>query len=843
MRATIGLLCAAAASSIQIGCDGCGGSLSGAGGNSGQVHVTGSAGAGVSDGGTDVSGRGGAAGFAGFGGFTDTGVGGFGGWRYDCAVPSADGGVASDDGGNRPTELLPALGLRAPLAYSNVSFASALGDVNGDGKDDLVTVGTQVTVRINDGSGRLGTPIDVASGVASDDNGADPILMGDLNGDRSTDVVYVHSRNYPALSVTVLLGDGAGGFAPEAEYRAGSGAASLAMGDLDGDGDLDLVLFSNEYEQPGELDVLMNAGDGTFAPAVKYAAGLIRGPLAIADLDGDARNDVVVGGYPSESVLVYANRGNGQLMLPVAIPAGVSPVDFALGDVDGDGKADIVVVNQVDRPDSNAQIGGLPSTVSVVRNRGNGSFAVPVSYAVGIEAWDALLVDLNGDGKLDVVVTNMNTTDASVLTNKGDGTFAGEVRLGVGGSPAAILVGEMNGDGRPDLAFISVSWDLAVVLSTGQGALGAGIDYATGMLPPYPLPVLYGDQGAIAAGDIDGDGKPDLVANGTLPYDQDMKLLQNTGAGTFGPASILYGTFTASPAVLAIADLNGDGKPDLVSGDYAPCVSLNTGGGELQFSGCHDAGLDETDPVALALGDVNKDGKPDLVVVRWDVTWTLLNPGDGNFDGVPPQLSDGARTNTQSAVLADLHNDGTPDLVIARPGAPGTPGGVQVAYGAGDGYFVEGPFLLAGSSPVSVAVADLDGDGRADIAVGNAVNATCTGSQGTLDVLFADGKGGFGGAARYGGGGYSTIAAADIDGDGDADLLALDAIPQDGGWTHTTRVNVFVNDGRGRFGAPVSFATAANATAMTVRDLNGDGRLDIAVATNRETITVLLNGP
>ena len=78
MRATIGLLCAAAASSIQIGCDGCGGSLSGAGGNSGQVHVTGSAGAGVSDGGTDVSGRGGAAGFAGFGGFTDTGVDGFG---------------------------------------------------------------------------------------------------------------------------------------------------------------------------------------------------------------------------------------------------------------------------------------------------------------------------------------------------------------------------------------------------------------------------------------------------------------------------------------------------------------------------------------------------------------------------------------------------------------------------------------------------------------------------------------------------------------------------------------------------------------------------------------------
>ena len=180
-------------------------------------------------------------------------------------------------------------------------------------------------MRVNDGTGRLGPPMDKGPATAPGDR-AYSILAGDLNGDGHVDLVYAHSPQYPAVAVAVQLGDGAGGFAPRVDYRiAGLGYPGLAIADLDGDGDDDIVAFVAEYGQPGEIDALMNSGAGTFTPTVKYRNTGDEGELAAADLDGDGRAEVVVSMYEDDSVYVFWNRGNGDLMTPAKVPAGVRP--------------------------------------------------------------------------------------------------------------------------------------------------------------------------------------------------------------------------------------------------------------------------------------------------------------------------------------------------------------------------------------------------------------------------------------------------------------------------------------------------------------------------------------
>jgi hypothetical protein len=388
----------------------------------------------------------------------------------------------------------------------------------------------------------------------------------------------------------------------------------------------------------------------SFEPAKKYAT-TVKAPqaIAVADLDGDGAADVVTahgcfeecpdGVSSVRAVSVFLNTGSGAFRAPVVYATGRQgdqngAWSVTVGDLNGDGAGDLATANPGGR------------SVSVVLNRGDGSFAPNVTYRIGREPWDVAIADLNGDGKHDVVTANPNTI--SVLIGDGDGKLESPVEYSTArpSDNGSLVVGDLNGDGRADLATANFKRGaVSVLLARTVGGFERVEDYATG---PGPY--------SIAIGDVNGDGKPDLVtANGghtaEASWLDSVSVLRNRGDGSFRP-KLDYAVRNCGDRVLcnplgfssiAIADLNGDHKPDLATGDSAPSafwfasrtrlVSVFTNRGAGTFAPRVDFGPKTRDDEgygvrAIAIGDLNGDRRPDLVTARWQSIAVFLNrPG------------------------------------------------------------------------------------------------------------------------------------------------------------------------------------------------------------------------
>ena len=345
--------------------------------------------------------------------------------------------------------------------------------------------------------------------------------IGDLNGDGKLDLVVANdcgdpNNCYRNGAVSVLLGNGDGTFQPATSYWSGGGEAlSVAIADVNGDGKPDL-LVANYYGRDdishGAVGVLLGNGDGTFQPAIAFSSGSISGlSLAVGDVNGDGKPDLVVshrqnfvGDYDGTITLLLGN-GDGTFQSPVLFE-GTGDTSVALKDVNGDGKLDIVATLSCSRG-----ICIREGSVTVLLGNGDGTFQQSMSYdSGGKEPSSMALADLNGDGKVDLVVTNSYgaSSVAGVLLGNGDGTFQHVVTHGLGGAgTTSIAVADVNGDGKADLLVINNNEStLGILLGNGDGAFHPEILYNLAVNGPH----------AVRAADVDRNGSPDLlIANGT----------------------------------------------------------------------------------------------------------------------------------------------------------------------------------------------------------------------------------------------------------------------------------------------------------------------------------------
>ena len=327
---------------------------------------------------------------------------------------------------------------------------------------------------------------------------------------------------------------------------------------------------------------------------------------------------------------------------------------------------------------------------------------------------------------------------------------------------------------------------------------------------------------SVAAGDFNGDGKPDLAVTHDASPGSVSVLLDN-GDGTFGStASYAVGTYAYS---VAVGDFNGDGKLDLAvansgnssTGIGSVSVLLGNGNGTFGKAVSYPVGWF---PSSVVVGDFNGDGTPDLAVadVYGGTVSVLLGKGNGTFQSAVNYASGGRPV---SVAVGDVNGDGKPDLVAGNENV----GTVSVLLGNGDGSFQSAVNYASSGSPSSVALSDLNGDGKLDVVTGN--------YSGTVSVLLGNGDGSFETATSYpAGSSFSTsVVVGDFNGDGTPDLVTTSYL---GG-----SVAVLLGNGDGTFPATggLTYATGSNPYSVAVGDFNSDGKLDLAVANTSNTGT------
>ena len=368
----------------------------------------------------------------------------------------------------------------------------------------------------------------------------------------------------------------------------GNYATSVAVADLNGDGYPDVVVANScenasNCSNGGGVSVLLGYGDGTLqAPVIYSSGGVAASSVTIGDVNGDGRLDIVVANECLSStscdnggVTVLLGNGDGTFQSGVSYTAGYGPASVAIGDVNGDGRPDLVVANQYQC--SSCSTGGL----SVLLGNGDGTFQAPAtSSSGGVGATAVKIADLNGDGHPDLVVsnqyqcTNCSNGEVSILLNKGNGTFQAPSKNSSGGYAAlSIVVGDVNADGRPDVVVtnlcanpnVCVNGVVGVLLGNGDGTFQLKATYSS---------AGYGAS-SVAIGDLDGDKVPDLVVDNTCRNANScakggVSVLAGNGDGTFR-TPISYKSGGEDATSVALADLNGSGKLDVITANY--CAS------------------------------------------------------------------------------------------------------------------------------------------------------------------------------------------------------------------------------------------------------------------------------
>jgi hypothetical protein len=657
------------------------------------------------------------------------------------------------------------------------------------------------------------------------DSSAGNLTAGDLNKDGNGDLVILDSASATTGRVTVMLGNSDGSFKSGVSYPiAGNYSVAAAIDDVNGDGNLDIVAVSGDQQ----ISVLLGNGDGTFQAAQSFAAPSLPGytsaastpivDLITADLRGVGKKDIIC-----SNGLVLLGNGNGTFtaVSAPAFPYFSDPLyaggpSLASGDVNHDGKIDLVVNNS--------------SSISIWNGKGDGTFTQGTSYATIPTDGIISVSDLDGDGNADIFVglgdgefyggDEGSPNLAYGLMGNGDGTFQGAPQIGIG---------EYTGN---NLADVTGSGTLDLITNTVNTPNG---------YPDTPVPAFTVQLGT-------GKGAFNSVATTiTAPASFVLNGTTVTGANT-----------TAADT-FAVSDINGDGKADLVFADngiYSAPVyftAISNGDGTFQAPVptvfpqiAPSADFDISNSISsLQIASLKKGGNASLIFCFNEVAGgTGVNPynlgivvlpgnGNGTFQApviTPTYSSTNPPTSAfspQIEAIADLNGDGNADLIVNVPGSVVTnfqlQNQLEVLLGNGDGTF-KTPIPIASVPDLYgiPVIADLNKDGKLDLTF---LGETAAG-QAEIVIALGNGDGTFatpsvldlpdGDAIRNAG-----FAAGDFNGDGNLDLALFDSAAFSG---------IFYGNGNGTFNS-VNVGTAS-APSLIPQDLINLSTFGPAVAAN-----------
>ncbi len=397
-------------------------------------------------------------------------------------------------------------------------------------------------------------------------------------------------------------------------------------------------------------------GDATYSPIASASAPLLitanssnsfvktstivngNTPLSIAigDFDGDGKADFVTANYGARALSIFLGNGDGTFRSQVnAYVLSENPWSVAVGDFNRDGKSDLVVATS-------------PGFLKILLGNGDGTFQPAVSYAGSLYSTSVAVGDFNGDGKADLVSGN-GPDGISILLGNGDGTFQSAVNYAIGNSANFVAIGDFNGDGRPDVVTASGGspGTVSILLGNGDGTLQSAASYAVG-----------GGPSSVAIGDFNGDGKLDLATSNAQGVS--LSVLLGNGDGTFQSA-VSYGVVSPSAATfVTAADINGDGKCDLIStnpGAETVGVWLGNGDGTFQPPVMYPADFGAN---AVVITDFNGDGRSDLAVMNTAAYNITIHLG-ASTDTTPPTVAFNSPTSasTYSTSIGTLNISGT----------------------------------------------------------------------------------------------------------------------------------------------------------------------------------------
>jgi hypothetical protein len=632
------------------------------------------------------------------------------------------------------------------LAVGSLPSAVAFADTNGDGLPDLITANLrsqEVTVNLNDGHGGYGAKISsqvlgtTMSGMA----------VGDWNGDGKIDVaVIAGSLN----TLVVMTGDGAGHFGTPLQYTVGTYPKLVVTADFNRDAKADLAVVNNTS---ASIQIWRGDGTGQFTLTTTLATGTGTSPqgLTAGDLDNDGDADLVVCNYGTDTVGVYLNNGSGGFGSPTLLSPGFGPRAAVVADVNKDGKPDLFVTL--------SKVSGVGQAATFLGN-GTGGFGAPSVVNTGPVPNTATQGDFNQDGNLDLVTVNLTGNTLSILQNTGSGAFllGSKVALASGAYPQGVVAADLNRDGRPDLASANqAQGNVSVAYGDGAGGFSApSSPVRTGTTPTAIVAADYNRDGnvdlvtanngtndmtylqgsgtsfgtysfttgctgpvSIATDDISGDLLSDLAV--VCEGSSQMCTRRGTGSsgnGAFGASvcTLLGGI----PTDLTLGNFNGDAFADAaISFSALGSVSVALSNGAGGVSGTPASIPVGLQPFGMATGDVNGDGVVDIVVTNSGSNSITVLLGGGT--GAPPIESPAGLAPT-ALVLADFNLDGTIDAAVANT----DDNNVSLLLGDGTGRFLSAGYFGTRDLPVALGAGDFNSDGKPDLAVADSFSDSLT---------------------------------------------------------------------------------------------------------------------